>query len=152
MKGVALLSRVSGVALTLALAAPAVAQDNAVATAADAFGERAGIEQSGLYSESQVRGFDLNDSGAYRIDEAYFSRGGALDDTVLAGVSVRVGVNAARLPFPAPSGTAPCGACRRERKERPRPTAWWSAGTSPPATGCGRSGRSTTGNMTATSR
>ena len=43
-------------------------------SAADAFGERVGTEQSGLYNESQVRGFDLNDSGAYRIDDAYFSR------------------------------------------------------------------------------
>lgn len=93
-----------GVVLWLAGAASAAAQDNAVVSAADAFGERAGIEQSGLYTESQVRGFDLNDSGAYRIDEAYFSRAQGLDDTILAGVSVRVGVNAARLPYPAPSG------------------------------------------------
>ena len=104
MSGGALLTRVSGIVLAIAAAVPATAQDNAVSTAADAFGERAGIEQSGLYTESQVRGFDLNDSGAYRIDDAYFSRAQGLDDTVLAGVSVRVGVNAARLPYPAPSG------------------------------------------------
>jgi hypothetical protein len=36
-----------------------------------AVASRVGTEQSGLYSESQVRGFDLNDSGAYRIDDAY---------------------------------------------------------------------------------
>jgi len=101
---VAPLARVAGIALTCAAAAPATAQDNAVSSAADAFGERAGIEQSGLYSESQVRGFDLNDSGAYRIDDAYFSRGGPPDDTVLSGVGVRVGVNAARLAYPSPSG------------------------------------------------
>ncbi|WP_149194462.1 hypothetical protein [Luteimonas suaedae] len=101
---IAPLSRLGGIVLTLAATAPAAAQDNAVASAADAFGERAGIEQSGLYTESQVRGFDLNDSGAYRIDDAYFSRAQGLDDTILAGVSVRVGVNAARLPYPAPSG------------------------------------------------
>lgn len=95
---------IGGVVLIFAGAAPAAAQDNAVASAADAFGERAGIEQSGLYTESQVRGFDLNDSGAYRIDDAYFSRAQAPDDTILAGVSMRVGVNAARLPYPAPSG------------------------------------------------
>jgi iron complex outermembrane receptor protein len=104
VNGVAPLLRVSGIVLTFAAAVPAVAQDNAVTSAADAFGERAGIEQSGLYTESQVRGFDLNDSGAYRIDDAYFSRAQGLDDTILAGVSVRVGVNAARLPYPAPSG------------------------------------------------
>ena len=73
-------------------------------SAADAFGERVGTEQSGLYSETQVRGFDLNDSGAYRIDDAYFSRAAALNDPVLAGVGVRVGVNAVRLAYPAPSG------------------------------------------------
>ncbi len=85
-------------------ASTAAAQDSAVKSAADAFGERVGTEQSGLYSESQVRGFDLNDSGAYRIDDAYFSRAAALNDPVLAGVGVRVGVNAARLAYPAPSG------------------------------------------------
>lgn len=82
----------------------AAADDNAVTSAADAFGERVGTEQSGLYTETQVRGFDLNDSGAYRIDDAYFSRAAALNDPVLAGVGVRVGVNAVRLAYPAPSG------------------------------------------------
>lgn len=98
------MSRIANLVVACLAAAPAAAQDNAVTSAVDAFGERAGIEQSGLYSESQVRGFDLNDSGAYRIDEAYFSRTQALDDTALAGVSIRVGVNAARLAYPAPSG------------------------------------------------
>ena len=92
-------------ALTLMLAAvTAAAQDSAVESAADAFGERVGTEQSGLYSETQVRGFDLNETGAYRIDEAYFSRAAALNDPVLAGVGVRVGVNAVRLAYPAASG------------------------------------------------
>jgi iron complex outermembrane receptor protein len=85
-------------------ASAAPAQDNAVKSAADAFGERVGTEQAGLYTESQVRGFDLNESGAYRIDDAYFSRAAALNDPVLAGVGVRVGVNAVRLAYPAPSG------------------------------------------------
>ena len=98
-----MMSRIAGT-LLLALAAtplglvgPAAAQDSAVRTAADAFGERVGTEQSGLYNEGEVRGFDLNDSGAYRIDDAYFSRASPLNDPVLAGVGVRVGVNAARL-------------------------------------------------------
>ncbi|HTU67472.1 MAG TPA: hypothetical protein VMF52_16100 [Steroidobacteraceae bacterium] len=95
----------TGIAVTgLLAAAGAAAQDSAVKSAADAFGERVGTEQSGLYSESQVRGFDLNESGAYRIDDAYFSRAAALNDPVLAGVGVRVGVNAVRLAYPAPSG------------------------------------------------
>jgi iron complex outermembrane recepter protein len=98
------MSRIVSIAVGLAVAATAAAQDNAVKSAADAFGERVGTEQSGLYSESQVRGFDLNDSGAYRIDDAYFSRAAAINDPVLAGVGVRVGVNAVRLAYPAPSG------------------------------------------------
>jgi iron complex outermembrane receptor protein len=85
-------------------ASPAAAQDSAVQTAADAFGERVGTEQSGLYNEGEVRGFDINDSGAYRIEDAYFSRASPLNDPILAGVGVRVGVNAARLAYPAPSG------------------------------------------------
>ena len=76
----------------------------ALMLAADAFGERVGAEQWGLYSETQVRGFNLNDSGAYRIDDAYFSRAAALNDPVLAGVGERVGVSAVRLAYPAPSG------------------------------------------------
>ncbi len=88
----------------LLVAASSSAQDSAVKSAADAFGERVGTEQSGLYTETQVRGFDLNDSGAYRIDDAYFSRAAALNDPLLAGVGVRVGVNAVRLAYPAPSG------------------------------------------------
>jgi iron complex outermembrane receptor protein len=84
--------------------ATAAAQENAVKSAADAFGERVGTEQAGLYSETQVRGFDLNDSGGYRIDDAWFNRAAVINDPVLAGVSVRVGVNAVRLAYPAPSG------------------------------------------------
>ncbi|HKQ12385.1 MAG TPA: hypothetical protein VJT80_03065 [Steroidobacteraceae bacterium] len=90
--------------VSLVAVSSAAAQDSALNSAADAFGERVGTEQSGLYSETQVRGFDLNDSGAYRIDDAYFGRAAALNDPVLAGVGVRVGVNAVRLAYPAPSG------------------------------------------------
>jgi len=97
-------SHVSIVVPALVIAASAAAQDSALKSAADAFGERVGTEQAGLYSETQVRGLDLNDSGAYRIDDAYFSRAAAMNDPVLAGVGVRVGVNAVRLAYPAPSG------------------------------------------------
>ena len=98
------MSRITVLALACAAASPAAAQDSAVRSAADAFGERVGVEQVGLYTESQVRGFDLNASGAYRIEDAYFSRAAPINDPVLAGVGVRVGVNAARLAYPAPSG------------------------------------------------
>lgn len=98
------MSRITVLLFATALASPAAAQDSAVRSAADAFGERVGIEQLGLYNEGQVRGFDLNNSGAYRIEDAYFSRAAPINDPVLAGVGVRVGVNAAALAYPAPSG------------------------------------------------
>src|ERR1043165_7229872 len=59
-----------GAALAPLAAAPAKAQsdDNALNSAIDAFGERDGIEQIGLYDENQVRGFDLARAGSNRID------------------------------------------------------------------------------------
>lgn len=85
----------------------AVAQagfSNALASATDAFGERAGREQSGLYSENQVRGMSPQAAGAYRIEGAYFFRAASLPDVLTEGSSVRVGLGAARLYSPSPSG------------------------------------------------
>jgi iron complex outermembrane receptor protein len=78
--------------------------DNAAARARDAFGERVGQEQVGLYNENQVRGFDLATTGAYRLEGRYILREFALPDVIIEGVSVRVGANAARLNYPSPSG------------------------------------------------
>ncbi|MBL8644998.1 MAG: hypothetical protein JNK21_13770 [Rhodospirillaceae bacterium] len=78
--------------------------DNAALRARDAFGERVGQEQVGLYNETQVRGFDLATTGAYRLEGRYFLREFALPDAILDGVSVKVGVNAARQNYPSPSG------------------------------------------------
>jgi iron complex outermembrane recepter protein len=86
-----------------AIVAPASAQ-NARQSTDDAFGFRAGIEQFGLYSESQARGFDLTRSNAYRIDDAYFVRTAALSDTIIENVAVRLGVGAARSATPSPTG------------------------------------------------
>ncbi|MDG2522516.1 TonB-dependent receptor [Caulobacter segnis] len=99
---------ISFTAALLCACAPAtlaLAQDNNAAQAAeDAFGERQGVEQIGLYDEGQVRGFDLGNSGAYRIDGAYFARTSYLADPILQGVGVMVGVGASRLDFTSPSG------------------------------------------------
>lgn len=87
------------------LSSPTLAQsDNAILTARDAFGERVGVEVAGIYTESQVRGFSLANTGAHRIEGAYFVRDFAPPDAVLAGVSVMSGVNGARLAYPSPSG------------------------------------------------
>ena len=99
-----LMSTAAALAAPVLWSTPAFAQDSAVANAGDAFGERVGMEQVGLYDEGQVRGFSLEGTGAYRIDDSYFVRAIFLPDPVLDGVSVRVGVNAARLEYPSPSG------------------------------------------------
>lgn len=84
--------------------ATAKADDRAVGQAADAFGMRVGVEQIGLYSESQVRGFSLQDAGNYRLNGAYFAKSSNLVDPVLSGVITRVGINALDSDYAAPSG------------------------------------------------
>ena len=86
--------------------AEAVAQSstNVAAQAVDAFGEKVGSEQIGLYSEQQVRGFSLQDSGNYRLDRSYFIRSANIVGASLDGTTIRVGINALGIDFPAPSG------------------------------------------------
>lgn len=73
------------------------ADERAVERAADAFGIRIGVEQIGLYNETQVRGFNLQDAGNYRIDDVYFAKSGGLIDTKRATCS----------PSPSPTGASP---------------------------------------------
>ena len=93
-------------AFTAACASEAAAQSstNVATVEVDAFGEKVGSEQIGLYNEQQVRGFSLQESGNYRIDGAYFIRSANIADPALDGVTIRVGVNALGVDFPAPSG------------------------------------------------
>lgn len=96
-------------ALVLGLLAAAPAQAQLAATdvndeADDAFGVRIGVENVGIYSESNVRGFSLQDAGNYRIEGAYFVRSAAPANPVLTGSRTRVGISALRQDFPGPSG------------------------------------------------
>ena len=84
--------------------AAAQSATNVATVVIDAFGEKVGSEQIGLYSEQQVRGFSLQDSGNYRLDGAYFIRAANIVDPSLDGVTIRVGINALGVDFPAPSG------------------------------------------------
>lgn len=77
---------------------------NVAMVAVDAFGERVGSEQIGLYTETQVRGFSLQESGNYRLDGAYFIRSANIVPVTLDGTTIRVGINALGVEFPAPSG------------------------------------------------
>jgi len=78
--------------------------DNATQTSRDAFGERIGQDQIGLYTEQEVRGFNLATTASYRLEDHYFMRESQLPNAVIEGVSVKVGVTAARLKLPSPSG------------------------------------------------
>lgn len=106
-----LLSTVFGLAVALA-AAPASAQranDNALASAEDAFGTTVGNEAIGLYDARNARGFNPQASGNVRIEGMYFDRpqsgpGDVMVDRLTSGFSVRVGLTAQSYPFPAPSG------------------------------------------------
>jgi iron complex outermembrane recepter protein len=86
----------------------ASAQSNTQAiqrAASDAFGTRIGDESVGLYSESLVRGFSLQEAGNYLIEDAYFVRGARLlSNSVNGSSTVRVGPNALGFDFPSPAG------------------------------------------------
>ena len=82
------------------------AQQNrdATASAVDAFGETVGAEEIGLYNTSVIRGFNPQNSGALRIDGFFFARAGGVASGAVDRRSVNVGVNAAPLNYPSPSG------------------------------------------------
>jgi iron complex outermembrane receptor protein len=80
------------------------AEEDVVRASDDAFGRRIGVETVGLYSETSVRGFNLESAGNYRIDGHYFVRDATPVNGTIKGTVVRVGANALRYDFPAPSG------------------------------------------------
>lgn len=91
----------------LLAAASAQAQgvdDNAVASASDAFGISVGNERIGIYSTNDVRGFNPVDAGNARIEGLYFAPIDQLPARLLRGNTVRVGIAAQGYAFPAPTG------------------------------------------------
>ena len=87
----------------------AVAQragENAVASAQDAFGTSVGNERVGLYFPQSARGFSPVQAGNVRINGMYFDYQADLNQRLVAGSNVRVGLTAQSYPFPAPTGVA----------------------------------------------
>ena len=79
--------------------------ETATAAATDAFGETVGVERIGLYNLFQTRGFNLvENSGAFRIEDAFYFPAGFPAEALLAGSTIRVGASAARLDLPSPTG------------------------------------------------
>jgi iron complex outermembrane receptor protein len=104
-----MLRSVSVTAILLASAAPALAQranENAVASAQDAFGTSVGSERVGLYFPQSARGFSPVQAGNVRINGMYFDYQTDLNQRLISGSNVRVGLTAQGYPFPAPTGVA----------------------------------------------
>jgi len=80
------------------------ADDNAVKSAADAFGTSIGNEDIGLYRPVEVRGFSALDAGNARIDGLYFDRQTDLSPLIAPSQTMRVGISAQGYPLPAPTG------------------------------------------------
>lgn len=80
------------------------ASENAVTSADDAFGSTVGNERTGIYSDSDIRGFSPVKAGNLRIEGIYFDQQASLTSRVRAGSTIRVGVAALDYPFPAPTG------------------------------------------------
>lgn len=89
------------------VATPAQAQhtdDNAVASAEDAFGTSVGHETIGIYDENNVRGFSPGSAGNFRMEGMYFDIQGGLGSRIIGGETIRVGPGAQGYAFPAPTG------------------------------------------------
>ncbi len=80
------------------------AAENAVRSAADAFGTTIGRETIGLYNEENVRGFSPTAAGNVRIDGLYFDQVWELNGRLQRTTQIRVGLSALGSPFPAPTG------------------------------------------------
>jgi iron complex outermembrane receptor protein len=96
-------------AIAIASATPAFAQrtgENAVASAQDAFGTSVGNERVGLYFPQSARGFSPVQAGNVRINGTYFDFQTELNERLISGSNVRVGLTAQGYPFPAPTGVA----------------------------------------------
>ncbi len=78
--------------------------ENAALQSGDAFGLQIGSEKTGLYSSDDVRGFDPVDAGNARIEGLYYDQIDRLPQRIVDGSSVKVGISAQRIPFPAPTG------------------------------------------------
>ena len=80
------------------------AAENAVRSAADAFGTTIGRETIGLYNAENARGFSPTAAGNVRIEGLYFDQVWELGARLQRTTQIRVGLSALGSPFPAPTG------------------------------------------------
>jgi iron complex outermembrane receptor protein len=98
----------SAIALALANAAPALAQqakNDALQEAEDAFGGSVGNEDVGIYTATNVRGFNPQQAGNARIDGVYFDQlSSSIAQRLRDKASIRVGFAALDTFAPSPTG------------------------------------------------
>jgi len=80
------------------------ADDNAVKSADDAFGNSVGNENIGLYQPFEVRGFSAVDAGNVRLDGLYFDQQADPSRLLVPSSTMRVGISAQGYLLPAPTG------------------------------------------------
>lgn len=82
------------------------ATESAAKSADDAFGTSVGNESIGLYSSTLARGFSPTNAGNVRIDGLYFDQQAKLNNRIVAGSTIHVGISTQAYAFPAPTGIA----------------------------------------------
>ena len=80
------------------------AEENAVASAEDAFGTTIGRETIGIYDGGNIRGFSPGTAGNFRVEGMYIDIQGSFSSRVLGGETIHVGPSAQGFAFPAPTG------------------------------------------------
>lgn len=81
------------------------AQDNAVTVAEDAFGTSIGLQNVGLYSQNDARGFDPQQAGNLRIEGLYFDQETSFTNPCMVReTAMRIGIAAQSFSFPSPTG------------------------------------------------
>lgn len=110
--------------LLVPLAVPAQrADDNAVKSADDAFGNSVGNENIGLYNPFEVRGFSAVDAGNVRLDGLYFDRQTDPGNLLVPSSTMRVGISAQGYLLPAPTGIVDYQLARAGEQLRVSPVA-----------------------------
>jgi iron complex outermembrane recepter protein len=83
------------------------AEDNAVTAAEDAFGTSVGLQNVGLYSQTDARGFNPQQAGNLRIEGLYFDQQTWVTGSCMVReTAMRIGIAAQSYSFPSPTGIA----------------------------------------------
>ena len=98
---------VSEAALWPSSASAQRAEQNAVTAAEDAFGTQTGTQSVGLYSLNDARGFNPQQAGNLRLEGLYYNQTAPyINQCLVRDTTMRVGIAAQSVAFPAPTGVA----------------------------------------------